>query len=62
MQGQQYVAARELVALQTLTNILNYLKLQKIDIVKVLIYTTENIILFDSRLLPAHRNLYCRSS
>jgi fatty acid synthase subunit alpha len=35
MQGQQYVCAGELVALQALTNVLNYLKVQKIDIAKV---------------------------
>jgi fatty acid synthase subunit alpha len=35
VQGQQYVCAGELVALQTLTNVLNYLKVQKIDIAKV---------------------------
>ena len=34
-QGQQYVCAGELVALQTLTNVLNYLKMEKIDIGKV---------------------------
>lgn len=34
-QGQQYVCAGELVALQTLTNLLNYLKVQKVDIQKV---------------------------
>ena len=34
-QGQQYVCAGELVALQTLTNVLNYLKIQKIDFEKV---------------------------
>ena len=34
-QGQQYVCAGELVALQTLTNVLNYLKMEKIDIPKV---------------------------
>ena len=33
--GIQYVCAGELVALQTLTNVLNYLKVQKIDIAKV---------------------------
>lgn len=32
LQGQQYVCAGELVALQTMTNVLNYLKVQKIDI------------------------------
>ena len=35
LQGQQYVCAGELVALQTMTNVLNFLKLQKIDILKV---------------------------
>jgi fatty acid synthase subunit alpha, fungi type len=35
VEGQQYVTAGELVALQTLTNVLNYLKVQKIDIAKV---------------------------
>lgn len=33
-QGQQYVCAGELVALQTMTNVLNYLKV-KIDIAQV---------------------------
>ncbi|RDX57079.1 fatty acid synthase [Lentinus brumalis] len=35
VEGQQYVCAGELVALQTLTNVLNYLKLEKIDIAKL---------------------------
>jgi fatty acid synthase subunit beta len=35
LQGQQYVCAGELVALQTMTDLLNYLKVQKIDIEKV---------------------------
>lgn len=35
LQGQQYVCAGELVALQAMTNVLNYLKVQKIDIAKV---------------------------
>jgi hypothetical protein len=35
IQGQQYVCAGELVALQTMTNVLNYLKIQDIDIAKV---------------------------
>lgn len=35
VEGQQYVAAGELVALQTLTNVLNFLKIQKIDIAKL---------------------------
>ena len=34
-QGQQYVCAGELVALQTMTNVLNYLKIQKVDLAKV---------------------------
>ncbi|KAF9532470.1 fatty acid synthase [Crepidotus variabilis] len=32
VEGQQYVCAGELLALQTMTNVLNYLKIQKIDI------------------------------
>ncbi|KAL1738068.1 acyl transferase domain-containing protein, partial [Schizophyllum fasciatum] len=35
VEGQQYVCAGELVALQTLTNVLNYLKVKKVDIVKL---------------------------
>jgi fatty acid synthase subunit alpha len=35
-QGQQYVCAGELLTLQTMTNVLNYLKVQKIDIAKVI--------------------------
>lgn len=35
VEGQQYVTAGELVALQTLTNVLNFLKVQKIDIAKL---------------------------
>ncbi|KIM73196.1 hypothetical protein PILCRDRAFT_15443 [Piloderma croceum F 1598] len=35
VQGQQYVCADELVALQTLTNVLNYLKVHKVDICQV---------------------------
>ncbi|EGF98545.1 uncharacterized protein MELLADRAFT_79679 [Melampsora larici-populina 98AG31] len=35
VEGQQYVAAGELVALQTLTNVLNFLKIQNIDIAKL---------------------------
>ena len=34
-QGQQYVCAGELVTLQTMTNVLNYLKVQKVDLAKV---------------------------
>ncbi|KAI5122922.1 hypothetical protein M0805_007600 [Coniferiporia weirii] len=35
VEGQQYVCAGELVALQTLTNVLNYLKIEKVDISKL---------------------------
>ncbi|KAI0368773.1 fatty acid synthase [Pilatotrama ljubarskyi] len=35
VEGQQYVCAGELIALQTLTNVLNYLKIEKIDIAKL---------------------------
>lgn len=35
VEGQQYVCAGELIALQTMTNVLNYLKVQKIDIQKL---------------------------
>jgi fatty acid synthase subunit alpha len=35
VEGQQYVCAGELLALQTMTNVLNYLKVQKIDITKL---------------------------
>ncbi|KAG2076495.1 hypothetical protein BDR04DRAFT_694370 [Suillus decipiens] len=35
VEGQQYVCAGELLALQTMTNVLNYLKVQKIDIQKL---------------------------
>ncbi|KAE9399788.1 fatty acid synthase [Gymnopus androsaceus JB14] len=35
VEGQQYVCAGELVALQTMTNVLNYLKVKKIDIAKL---------------------------
>ena len=35
VEGQQYVCAGELVALQTLTNVLNYLKVEKVAIAKV---------------------------
>jgi fatty acid synthase subunit beta len=35
IQGQQYVCAGELVALQTMTDVLNYLKIQDIHIAKV---------------------------
>ncbi|EIW84299.1 fatty acid synthase [Coniophora puteana RWD-64-598 SS2] len=44
VEGQQYVCAGELLALQTLTNVLNYLKLQKIDIAKLTeTYTVEKV-------------------
>ncbi|WAR63063.1 hypothetical protein PtB15_18B145 [Puccinia triticina] len=35
VEGQQYVTTGELVALQTLTNVLNFLKVQKIDIAEL---------------------------
>ncbi|TFK27788.1 fatty acid synthetase alpha subunit [Coprinopsis marcescibilis] len=35
VEGQQYVCAGELIALQTLTNVLNFLKVKKIDFVKL---------------------------
>ncbi|KAF9648674.1 fatty acid synthase [Thelephora ganbajun] len=35
VEGQQYVCAGELVALQTMTNVLNYLKIQKVDLAKL---------------------------
>ncbi|KAF9267936.1 fatty acid synthase [Marasmius fiardii PR-910] len=35
VEGQQYVCAGELVALQALTNVLNYLKVKKVDIAKL---------------------------
>lgn len=35
VEGQQYVTAGELVGLQTLTNVLNFLKIQKIDIAQL---------------------------
>uniref|UniRef100_A0A0W0EUQ4 Putative fatty acid synthase n=1 Tax=Moniliophthora roreri TaxID=221103 RepID=A0A0W0EUQ4_MONRR len=35
VEGQQYVCAGELVALQTMTNVLNYLKVKKVDIAKL---------------------------
>ncbi|KAF8525925.1 hypothetical protein BU17DRAFT_74311 [Hysterangium stoloniferum] len=35
VEGQQYVCAGELVALQALTNVLNYLKVEKVDIEKL---------------------------
>ncbi|KAH8822971.1 fatty acid synthase [Flagelloscypha sp. PMI_526] len=35
VEGQQYVCAGELVGLQTMTNVLNYLKIQKVDIPKL---------------------------
>ncbi|KIJ51487.1 hypothetical protein M422DRAFT_203704 [Sphaerobolus stellatus SS14] len=35
VEGQQYVCAGELVALQALTNVLNYLKVEKVDIAKL---------------------------
>ncbi|KAH9962360.1 hypothetical protein BC827DRAFT_1266983 [Russula dissimulans] len=35
VEGQQYVGAGELVALQALMNVLNYLKMQKVDVTKL---------------------------
>ncbi|EKM78079.1 hypothetical protein AGABI1DRAFT_61049 [Agaricus bisporus var. burnettii JB137-S8] len=35
VEGQQYVCAGELVALQTMTNVLNYLKVKKVDIAQL---------------------------
>ncbi|KAJ7227399.1 fatty acid synthase [Mycena pura] len=44
VEGQQYVCAGELVALQTMTNVLNYLKVQKIDIAKLTeTFTVEKV-------------------
>ncbi|KAI5983403.1 hypothetical protein EDD15DRAFT_2390897 [Pisolithus albus] len=44
VEGQQYVCAGELVALQTMTNVLNYLKIQKIDIAKLTeTFTVEKV-------------------
>ncbi|KIM51926.1 hypothetical protein SCLCIDRAFT_18296 [Scleroderma citrinum Foug A] len=44
IEGQQYVCAGELVALQTLTNVLIYLKIQKIDIAKLTAkFTVEKV-------------------
>ncbi|KAF8896473.1 fatty acid synthetase alpha subunit [Infundibulicybe gibba] len=44
VEGQQYVCAGELVALQTMTNVLNYLKIQKIDIAKLMeTFTAEKV-------------------
>jgi hypothetical protein len=42
LQGQQYVCAGELLALQTMTNVLNYLKVKKIDFEKVKIPVCSN--------------------
>ncbi|PFH52946.1 hypothetical protein AMATHDRAFT_138867 [Amanita thiersii Skay4041] len=36
VEGQQYVCAGELVALQTLTNVLNYLKVKKVDFAQLM--------------------------
>jgi hypothetical protein len=47
IQGQQYVCAGELVALQTMTNVLNYLKVQDIDIAKVCIQNLTHVPTFD---------------
>ncbi|GBE88365.1 hypothetical protein SCP_1301800 [Sparassis crispa] len=45
VEGQQYVCAGELVALQTMTNVLNYLKIEKVDIAKLTVkFTVGEII------------------
>jgi hypothetical protein len=38
------VCAGELVALQTMTDVLNYLKVQKIDIAKVSVYHGQRVL------------------
>ncbi|TFY80295.1 hypothetical protein EWM64_g3715 [Hericium alpestre] len=44
VEGQQYVCAGELVALQALTNVLNYLKVEKVDIAKLTeIFSIEKV-------------------
>ncbi|KAJ6477506.1 fatty acid synthase, partial [Mycena sanguinolenta] len=44
VEGQQYVCAGDLVALQTMTNVLNFLKVQKIDIAKLTeTFTVEKV-------------------
>ena len=60
VQGQQYVCAGELIALETMTNVLNYLKMEKIDIQKVCI-----LYAYGDRVLTAHvahREVHCRPS
>lgn len=39
--GQQYVCAGELVALATLTNVLNYMKFKEVDIAMVGLFFTD---------------------
>jgi len=46
LQGQQYVCAGELIALQTMTNVLNYLKVQKVDFAKVIAGSYLILLLF----------------
>ncbi|KAH9956031.1 hypothetical protein BC827DRAFT_1271230 [Russula dissimulans] len=41
VEGQQYVCAGELVALQALTNVLNYLKMHEVDVTKVTIASLD---------------------
>ncbi|PPQ94469.1 hypothetical protein CVT25_001102 [Psilocybe cyanescens] len=44
VEGQQYVCAGELIALQTMTNVLNFIKVQKIDIAKLTeTYSVEKV-------------------
>ncbi|KAF8577776.1 fatty acid synthase [Ramaria rubella] len=44
VEGQQYVCAGELAALQALTNVLNYLKTEKVDIAKLTVtYSVEKV-------------------
>ena len=59
-QGQQYVCAGELIALETMTNVLNYLKMEKIDIQKVCLLCAYGDRVLTSR--TAHREVHCRPS
>lgn len=61
LQGQQYVCAGELVALQTMTNVLNYLKVQKIDIAKVRAYNPAMTLTLLNHFI-ADGNVYRRES
>ena len=60
-QGQQYVCAGELVALQTMTNVLNYLKIEKIDIGKVRMTTHFWKILLTDLRISVDREVHCRA-